>query len=97
MALTTREFGEWAKVAWPALSDAVLTELQRLVDVERPQQLVEGRPVAARDDARRHRADRRGPLHPISGATSPKVSPGRITARVPRPSWVTAASPERRT
>jgi CubicO group peptidase (beta-lactamase class C family) len=28
VALTTREFGEWAKVAWPALSDAVLTELQ---------------------------------------------------------------------
>lgn len=26
-ALTTREFGEWAKVAWPALSDAVLAEL----------------------------------------------------------------------
>ena len=25
--LTTRPFGEWAKVAWPALSDAVLTEL----------------------------------------------------------------------
>ena len=27
-ALATREFGEWAKVAWPALSDAVLGELQ---------------------------------------------------------------------
>ncbi len=25
--LTTREFGEWAKVAWPLLSDAVLREL----------------------------------------------------------------------
>jgi CubicO group peptidase (beta-lactamase class C family) len=25
--LTDRAFGEWAKVAWPALSDAVLTEL----------------------------------------------------------------------
>ena len=25
--LTTREFGEWAKVAWPALSDAVLAEV----------------------------------------------------------------------
>jgi CubicO group peptidase (beta-lactamase class C family) len=27
-ALTTREFGAWAKVAWPALSDAVLRELE---------------------------------------------------------------------
>jgi len=27
-ALTTREFGEWAKAAWPALSDAVVGELQ---------------------------------------------------------------------
>lgn len=26
-ALTTRDFGEWAKEAWPALSDAVLDEL----------------------------------------------------------------------
>jgi CubicO group peptidase (beta-lactamase class C family) len=26
-ALTEREFGEWAKVAWPQLSDAVLAEL----------------------------------------------------------------------
>jgi CubicO group peptidase (beta-lactamase class C family) len=26
-ALTNREFGDWAKVAWPALSDAVLEEL----------------------------------------------------------------------
>jgi CubicO group peptidase (beta-lactamase class C family) len=26
-ALTTREFGEWAKAAWPRLSDAVLGEL----------------------------------------------------------------------
>ena len=26
-ALTTREFGEWAKVAWPRLSDAVVQEL----------------------------------------------------------------------
>jgi CubicO group peptidase (beta-lactamase class C family) len=26
-ALTEREFGEWAKVAWPELSDAVLAEL----------------------------------------------------------------------
>ncbi len=26
-ALTTREFGEWAKVAWPVLSDAVLAEI----------------------------------------------------------------------
>lgn len=26
-ALTSREFGDWAKVAWPALSDAVLSEL----------------------------------------------------------------------
>jgi CubicO group peptidase (beta-lactamase class C family) len=26
-ALTTREFGDWAKEAWPALSDAVLEEL----------------------------------------------------------------------
>lgn len=25
--LTTREFGEWAKLAWPALSDAILAEL----------------------------------------------------------------------
>jgi CubicO group peptidase (beta-lactamase class C family) len=25
--LTTREFGEWAKEAWPRLSDAVLEEL----------------------------------------------------------------------
>jgi CubicO group peptidase (beta-lactamase class C family) len=27
-ALATREFGEWAKAAWPALSDAVLGEIQ---------------------------------------------------------------------
>jgi CubicO group peptidase (beta-lactamase class C family) len=27
VALTTREFGEWAKEAWPRLSDAVLAEL----------------------------------------------------------------------
>jgi CubicO group peptidase (beta-lactamase class C family) len=27
VVLTTREFGEWAKEAWPALSDAVLQEL----------------------------------------------------------------------
>ena len=27
VVLTTREFGEWAKEAWPALSDAVLEEL----------------------------------------------------------------------
>jgi CubicO group peptidase (beta-lactamase class C family) len=26
-ALTTREFGDWAKTAWPVLSDAVLAEL----------------------------------------------------------------------
>ena len=26
-ALTTREFGEWAKEAWPRLSDAVYAEL----------------------------------------------------------------------
>ncbi len=29
-ALTNREFGEWAKTAWPALSDAVLEELSSL-------------------------------------------------------------------
>ena len=34
---------------------------------------------------------------PIASATSPKVSPGRSTERVPRPSWVTLAMPERRT
>jgi CubicO group peptidase (beta-lactamase class C family) len=28
-ALTDREFGDWAKSAWPALSDAVLAETQR--------------------------------------------------------------------
>jgi CubicO group peptidase (beta-lactamase class C family) len=28
-ALTTRDFGEWAKGAWPALSDAVLAEIGR--------------------------------------------------------------------
>jgi CubicO group peptidase (beta-lactamase class C family) len=28
-ALTTREFGEWAKEAWPRFSDAVLEELSR--------------------------------------------------------------------
>ena len=28
-ALTTREFGEWAKEAWPRFSDAVLDELRR--------------------------------------------------------------------
>ena len=28
-ALTIREFGDWAKAAWPALSDAVLAELRR--------------------------------------------------------------------
>lgn len=28
-ALTTREFGAWAKRAWPRLSDAVLAELER--------------------------------------------------------------------
>jgi CubicO group peptidase (beta-lactamase class C family) len=27
-ALTTREFGEWAKHAWPRFSDAVLEELE---------------------------------------------------------------------
>ena len=27
VVLTTREFGDWAKEAWPALSDAVLSEL----------------------------------------------------------------------
>jgi CubicO group peptidase (beta-lactamase class C family) len=27
VALTDREFGDWAKLAWPALSDAVLAEL----------------------------------------------------------------------
>jgi CubicO group peptidase (beta-lactamase class C family) len=27
-ALTTREFGEWAKVAWPRLADSVLDELR---------------------------------------------------------------------
>jgi CubicO group peptidase (beta-lactamase class C family) len=26
-ALTTREFDDWAKAAWPALSDAVLDEV----------------------------------------------------------------------
>jgi hypothetical protein len=26
-ALTTREFGEWAKEAWPRFADAVLDEL----------------------------------------------------------------------
>ena len=26
-ALTTREFGDWAKEAWPRLADAVLAEL----------------------------------------------------------------------
>jgi len=29
-ALTDREFGQWAKTAWPALSDAVLEELSSL-------------------------------------------------------------------
>ena len=28
VALTNREFGEWAKTAWPSLSDAVLDELR---------------------------------------------------------------------
>ena len=27
-ALTTRRFGDWAKVAWPLLSDAVVRELR---------------------------------------------------------------------
>ena len=31
--LTTREFGEWAKEAWPRFSDAVLDELAVVVDV----------------------------------------------------------------
>jgi CubicO group peptidase (beta-lactamase class C family) len=31
-ALTTREFGEWAKAAWPALSDAVISELATYSD-----------------------------------------------------------------
>ena len=26
--LTTREFGDWAKAAWPVLSDAVISELE---------------------------------------------------------------------
>ena len=30
VALTEREFGEWAKEAWPAFSDAVLTEIANL-------------------------------------------------------------------
>jgi len=34
-ALTTREFGAWAKVAWPALSDAVLRELETPETVSR--------------------------------------------------------------
>lgn len=29
-ALTTREFGDWAKAAWPVLSDAVLEELDEM-------------------------------------------------------------------
>jgi hypothetical protein len=28
VALTNRPFGEWAKAAWPELSDAVLEELE---------------------------------------------------------------------
>ena len=28
VCLTTREFGEWAKEAWPRLSDGVLAELE---------------------------------------------------------------------
>jgi hypothetical protein len=29
VVLTDREFGAWAKAEWPALSDAVLAELER--------------------------------------------------------------------
>ena len=60
-ALTDREFGDWAKEAWPALSDAVLEELARearpglVVREQRAHELVERRRVAARHDAGRHR------------------------------------------
>jgi hypothetical protein len=36
IALTTREFGEWATVEWPRLADAVLSEERRSLATERP-------------------------------------------------------------
>ena len=63
-SVTTRRFGDWAKAAWPVLSDAVVLEVGVIGDVEGPQELVERLTVAARGDARRHRGDRRGALHP---------------------------------
>ena len=81
-ALTTREFGDWAKEAWPRLSDAVVDELSAaravscvVVGEERPQELVERRAVAARDDARRHRRDGR------RARRRPSRAPPRRTSR----------------
>jgi CubicO group peptidase (beta-lactamase class C family) len=31
-ALTTRDFGDWSKTAWPSLSDLIVTELSPLID-----------------------------------------------------------------
>ena len=80
-ALTTREFGDWAKEAWPPtlgrrpprarLTPLVVIQTQAssattrgallVVGEERAEELVEGRTVAARDDAGRHRRDGRCP------------------------------------
>ena len=50
--LTTREFGDWAKTAWPRCRTRCTPASFSRAHVERPQQLVERLAVAARDDAR---------------------------------------------
>ena len=71
--LTDRRFGDWAKEAWPALQRR-RPRRGRLdvVGEERPQELVERRPVAARDHRGSHRGHGRRSRHAIAGATSPK-------------------------
>ena len=98
-ALTTRDFGDWAKDAWPRLSDAVVDErLCAAVSSRRRRRAAAG--------ARRTSRGRSSPTHgvivvtvavrgtPIASATSPNQSPGRIIPRGPRVCWLTPAMPE---
>ena len=110
-ALTDRAFGDWAKEAWPALSDARRRRVRKQVTVivggsqrasaavvgeDQPHELVEGGRVAV--------ATTHGVIAvtvavrgtPIAGATS-QGSPRRIVPRSPSEVWDTLATPERST
>ena len=99
-ALTTREFGDWAKEAWPRLSDAVRPSCGEAASPA-PSSAKSGR-MSSSNVAASQLATRQGVIAvtvavrgmPIASATSPKYSPARRTPPLAERRLRHAAMPE---